>query len=111
MPIYGTLCTVDEDTQDVTCSCSEATLKDYDWTLIYALMIKVDQGKVHVIDRMNKDKKLSQDEVWQQLSFEFNEEMKFIAEKDIKNGKQLKDFLSTVQGHYIYSNRLHVIFL
>ena len=75
MSIYGTSCTIDEDTQDVTCSCSKGTLKGYDWTIIYALMLKVDQGKVHLIDRMNKDKKLSEDEVWQQLSFEFNAEM------------------------------------
>ena len=101
MQIYGTLCSIDEVTQVVSCTCSNTLTKGYDWTLIYYLMMKVDYGKVHLIDRTNKDKKLSQEQVWHVLALEFNSEMKFVKEDDIKNGKQLKDFLGTVQGEYI----------
>ncbi len=98
MQIYGTLCSIDEETQVVSCTCSNTITKGYDWTLIYYLMMKVDYGKVHLIDRTNRDKKLSQEQVWHVLALEFNSDMKFVKVEDIKNGKQLKDFLGTVQG-------------
>ena len=98
--IYGTICTIDEDTQVVSCSCSKATLKGYDWTIIYYLIQKVNNTKVHLVDRYTKDKRnRSQDQVWQDLSMEFNREMKFVKDEDIKTGPQLKEFLGTIQGN------------
>jgi hypothetical protein len=96
--IFGTTCTIEEETQVVSCTCSKATIKGYDWTIIFYLMKKVNNGKIHLVDRAFKDKTRSQEQVWQDLSIEFNLEMKFTADEDVKNGKQLRDFLTTIQG-------------
>jgi len=74
--IYGTKCSKDEITNEVFCTCSKATVKGYDWTIIYYLIQKVNQTKVHLVDRYTTDtKKRSQERVWEDLSNEFNREM------------------------------------
>ena len=104
MEIYGTNCSVDEETEVVSCSCSKATLKGYDWTIIYYFILKVNRTKVHLVDRYTKDKRnRSQEQVWQDLSMEFNMEMKFVKDEDIKTGAQLKEFLITIQGNVLIS--------
>jgi len=47
-------------------------------------MKKVNNGKIHLVDRAFKDKTRCQEQVWQDLSIEFNLEMKFISDEDVK---------------------------
>ena len=52
--VYGTECSMDEETLELSCTCSNATLKGYDWTIIYYFLKKVDQGKIHLIYERQK---------------------------------------------------------
>ena len=59
----------------------------------------VHNEKIHLVDRYIKDKnKRTQEQVWQELSIRFNIAMKFEKVEDVKNGAQLKDFVSLACG-------------
>jgi hypothetical protein len=106
--VYGTECSIDGETLEVSCICSHATLKGYDWTIIYYFIKKVDQGKVHLLGRYTKDKKnRSLEQVWHELSLEFNREMKFLKDEDIKTGAQLKELLTSIQGNVLIFVYMH----
>jgi len=98
--IYGTECSMDEETLEISCTCSSSTLRGFDWTIIYYFLKKVDQGKIHLVTRFTKDKRnRSQDAVWNELSMEFNREMQFFKAEDTKTGAQMKELLKSIQGN------------
>ena len=109
--IYGTQCSIDEETQIVTCTCSKNTLKGYDWTIVYYFLQMVSNDKVHLVDRYTKDKNnRSQDQVWVDLAARFNKDMKFDKTDDKKTGKELKDLLVTIQSKILISVCYHNIY-
>ena len=98
--IFGTQCYIDEITEVVFCDCTKQdNLKGFDWTIIFYLLKMVLNEKIHLVDRYIKDKnKRTQEQVWQELSIRFNIAMKFEKVEDVKNGAQLKDFVSLACG-------------
>ena len=70
--------------------------KKHKW--YHAWLDTYDESRLRQGESYWLDKKLNQEQVWHVLSLEFNSDMKFVKEEDIKNGKQLKDFLGTVEG-------------
>ena len=109
--VYGTECSMDKDTLEISCTCSNSTLRGYDWTIIYYFLKKVDQGKNDLVGRYTKDKRnRSLETVWNELSMEFNREMQFFIDEDTKTGTQMRELLKSIQGNvsmfiYIQADR------
>jgi hypothetical protein len=55
--------------------------------------------KSHLVDRYIKNKDgRTQEQAWQDLPIRFNAAMKFETVEDVKNGTQLKDFVTLACG-------------
>ena len=100
--VFGSQCYIDEVTEVDNCTCTkQENLRGFDWTIILYLFKMVYNEKIHLVDRYTKNirNKRLQEQVWQDMPNRFNVDMKFETVEDVKNGTQLKDFVTLACGN------------